>query len=82
MRIRSICCGIDVDAADDQHVVGAPGDAADAAVGSAAGAGLGNDGGDVARAVAQQGHGLAAEGGQHQFAGLAVGDADRRSRGR
>ena len=71
-----------VDAADDQHVVAAPADAADAPQGAPAGARLRHEGGDVARAVADHRHGLLAERGQHQFAFFAVGQAPRRSPGR
>ncbi len=42
-------------------------------MGAAARAGARNQGGDVAGAVTEQGHGLAAKRGQHQFAGLALG---------
>ena len=64
---------IDVDPAYDQHVVGAAGDARQAAVGAATGTETRDDRCDIARAVAQKRHGLAAQGGQHQFARLAVG---------
>ncbi len=63
----------DVDAADDQHVVGAAGDAAHARRGTAAGAGLAPEPGDVAGAVAEHRHRLAGQRGDHQLARLAVG---------
>lgn len=66
--------GIDVDALDDDHVVRAAEDAVDAAVLAPAGAVAGDDAGEIARAVAQDGHPVAAEGGQHQFAHFAVRD--------
>src|ERR1035438_3070689 len=61
----------DVHAADDEHVVGAARDAVEPAMGAPALARLGNDGGDVPGAIAEDGHGFALEGGQDQLAGLA-----------
>jgi hypothetical protein len=72
--------GEDVDAADDQHVVGAPGDAAHACRASPAGTGLAVEAGDVAGAIADQRHRLAGERGDHQLAGLAFRDRLERLR--
>src|ERR1035441_4712495 len=64
--------GEDVHAADDEHVVAAARDAADAAHRAPARAGLGGQHADVARTVADHRHGLLAERGQHQFALFSV----------
>ena len=73
----------DVDAADDQHVVGAA-DAADARAGAPARARARADLDVVARAEAQQRRGAVAQVGEHELAGRAVLErrARRRSRGR
>ena len=60
-------------AAHHYHIVGAPHYALHTAVCSAAGAGGGVKGGKVAGSVAQQGHALLGDGGEHKLAGLAVG---------
>ena len=52
--------GIDVHALDDDHVVGAAKDAVDAAVLAAAGTVAGDDPGEIAGPVAQDGHPVAA----------------------
>ena len=64
--------GEDVNAADDNHVVAAAGDAMDSAEGPAAGTGAGDQACDVARAVADHRHGLFAEGGEDEFALVAI----------
>ena len=61
-----------VHAAQDEHVVGTADDAVDLAMRTAAGAGLGDDAGDVAGAVAHERAALARERGEHQFAVFAI----------
>jgi len=63
----------DVDAADDQHVVGAIADALHAAQRAAAGALAGDQRRNVARAEAQERKGLFGERRENEFAALAVG---------
>ncbi len=58
----------DVDAADDEHVVGAAHDLAHARQGAAAGARLVRERAEVARAVAQHRRALARDGGVHELA--------------
>ena len=70
-------CGLDlarehVDAVDDEHVVGAGGDAVHDAHGASARALLGVEAGEVARAVADHGRAAAGDGGEDEFAQLAV----------
>ena len=65
--------GIDIDTLDDEHVVRAAQDAVDAAVMTAAGTFPGQETGQVAGAVTQDGHALTAQAGHDQFADLAVG---------
>ena len=67
--------GEHVDAPDDQHVVGAPGDAHDARVRAPADARLIDDPRDVAGAVAQHGLRPLGQGRDDQLAGLAHGQA-------
>ena len=67
---------VDVDRLHAQHVVAAAADA-DAGRAAAAGAGVGPDGGEVARAVAQQRRGLAVEVGPHELAVDAVLERQR-----
>ena len=67
---------VDVDRLHAQHVVAAAADA-DARGGSAAGAGRGPDGGEVARAVAQQRRGFPVQVGPHELARDAVGQRER-----
>ena len=62
--------GEDVHAADDQHVVAAPGDLVDAPHRAA---GAGQQAGEVAGAVADHRHRLLGERGEHQLAAFAVG---------
>src|SRR3954471_24812736 len=64
--------GEDVDAADDQHVVG-PADAADPGAGAAAGTGVLLQLDVVARAEAEEGRRAVPEMGEDEFAGLTVG---------
>ena len=63
----------DVDPANHHHVVGAAGEARDAAMGASAAAGLVDDVGQVVGAVAQKGHALLGQGGDHQLPFFAVG---------
>ena len=63
----------DVDALDDEHVVGAALDAVDAAVCAPAGALAGQYACEVAGAVAQDWHHGAVEGGDHHLSHLSVG---------
>ena len=72
--------GEDVHPADDEHVVGAAGDAPDAPDGAAAGAGLGDDRRHVPGPVADHGHGVLGEGGEHQLPLGAVGEHLARDR--
>ena len=65
--------GEDIDAADDEHVIGAPGDPVHAHMGPSALAGLGGEHRDIPGAVAQDGEGFLGQGGEHQFPFLAVG---------
>ena len=69
----------DVDAAHDQHVVGAA-DAAHARAGAAAAAGARADDDVIARAEAQQRRGAVAEVGEHELAARAVLERDRGAR--
>jgi hypothetical protein len=62
-----------VDAANNQHVVGAPGNPAHFDRGAAARTRAPVERGDIARAVADNRHGLLGERGKHQFAIFAVG---------
>ena len=66
--------GEHVDAADDEHVVGAAHDLAHARDGTPAGALLVGERAEVARAVAQHRRALARDGRVHELADLAVGD--------
>src|ERR1700694_3355465 len=66
--------GIDVHAADDQHVVVTPGDALQAQVRPAAGAALRGGAGDVARAIAEHRQCLLGERRDDELARLALGD--------
>ena len=59
--------GEQVDAADNEHVVAAPANAADAPERAAADAAAGFERRDIARPVADHRHGALAEGRQHQF---------------
>ena len=74
--------GEDVHAADDEHVVGPARDPVHAGVGPAADARLGVEAGDVAGAVADEREGFLGEGGDDQFAHLALGQHLARSPGR
>ena len=64
--------GVDVDALDDEHVVRAAENTVHAAMPAPAGAAPGEEAGEVARTVAQDGHTFAAEARHHEFAHLAV----------
>ncbi len=64
----------DVDAPDDEHVVGAAPGLGHLHMGAAAGAGLPGEGADVPGAVAQQGEGLLGDGGEDQLALTALGE--------
>jgi hypothetical protein len=73
MSTRSICCGKiftprTMSMSSDRPVM-----RLDAPVGAAAGAGFGDEGGEVARAIAQERHGFAVDAGEDQFAGFPFG---------